>query len=153
VAAERLLYFSEMDLRNFPIHDLKWRIMGPHPGKCINPAVQIAKGHLVSDTDALWDIERDLDGAAADRIVDAAHKGLLLYLVKLPRPVLGALDHCVVHSLFASVCTSIAHSILEQHSAEMVSDFEQKYAYARARVDAENCVLLGLAGIATAKHP
>lgn len=150
-AAERLFYSAEIDLENFPVNDLRFRIMGPYGGKCINPVGQIERAHLVSDTDALMDIQDDLRGAEVDRIVSGARRGPLEYLVKLPRPVLGGLDNCVTHSLFAPVCASITRSLLAQHSTEMMRYFEHRFAQARARADAESCVLLGLAGIGTAK--
>lgn len=136
-AATRLLNLSDEDPANFPITNLRYRILGPHSDRC--PVWRTAKMESASDVDDMRNIGLDVDGAQADRIVNAAHNGPFIYLVSLPRPILGGLDNCVAHTLLAPICALITRSMMQRHVGEFVHQFNQKYAFALARHDAEYC--------------
>jgi len=153
-AAERLLNRSEAVSNDFPIRGFRFIVMIPDMNsRCINPAIQIAHLKLALPKEPIQDIAWDMESAWVDRLINARRDGPMIYLKNLPRPVLGGLDSCMVHSVLAPACGGITRAILRNHAAEMVRHFNQKKAIADARLEAERCTFLKLAtGVSPKSH-
>lgn len=145
-AAERLLDLSGALSDDFPIQNSRFILMSRYmTSNCFNLQKRIADLKLNLAEEPIKDLQMDMDTAWGDRLISAVRQGSLLYLTRLPRPLLGSLDSCVAYSVLAPVCGKITRGMLRDRTAEMVRYFNQRKSLADARLEAERCTFMKLA--------